>query len=304
MVSFASQQLSRMQRLAFLLTNRPHYVLGRFAIVRHGYSRWTAIKNAVVGQPRLKIGDLYEEATASIEIADSGHLIPPGPAARQVEELRTLSYSPGPHLSPSAVSQLLEAAHSQPLKVKKPAGMADEPTYAHLAAGHALRDRTAIATVRNSSALPIVRALAGDPLLYDIARSFLGYRPRQISSWLFWSLANGLSAADRRAAYQTIDFHYDVDGFNFMYANFYLVDTNRLNGAHVLIEGTANNKRLRDLVGSARLSDEEAQEAYGRNHERIMEGPAGYGFLEDSSCYHKALPPRAGDRLMLQFRYQ
>jgi hypothetical protein len=43
---------------------------------------------------------------------------------------------------------------------------------------------------------------------------------------------------------------------------------------------------------------------YGRDAERVMEGAAGFGFLEDSSCYHKALPPLSGDRLILQLRYR
>jgi hypothetical protein len=218
--------------------------------------------------------------------------------------MRARSYSLGPHLAPGAVSELHEAASSLPLKLAKISAIGRAPTYRQLAAERELRERTAIATVRDSSKLTIVRALAADSLLNDIARQFLGYRPRQVSSWLFWSLANGLSDAERRAAYQTIDFHYDVDGFNFMYANFYLVDTNRQNGAHVLIEGTARNKRLRDLMGIARLADSEARQAYGGDRERILEGPAGFGFLEDASCYHKALPPQAGDRLMLQLRYQ
>jgi hypothetical protein len=89
-----------------------------------------------------------------------------------------------------------------------------------------------------------------------------------------------------------------------MYANFYLVDTTARNGAHVLIEGSSRRKRWRHLIGAARLADAEALAAYGRDAERVMEGTAGFGFLEDSSCYHKALPPLSGDRLILQLRYR
>jgi hypothetical protein len=166
------------------------------------------------------------------------------------------------------------------------------------------RGKIAIATVQDSSKLPMVRAIASDAFLYKAASLFLGYRPRQVSSWLFWSLANQLSADQRRAAYQTIDYHYDVDGFNFMYANFYLLDTTARNGAHALIAGSSRRKRFGHLLGIARLSDAEAFQTYGREAERTLEGPAGFGFLEDASCYHKALPPESGDRLMLQLRYQ
>jgi len=103
---------------------------------------------------------------------------------------------------------------------------------------------------------------------------------------------------------QTIDYHYDVDGFNFLYANFYLLDTSVRNGAHLLIEGSSRRKQLRHLLGKARLSDAEAHDAYGLTAERTFEGPAGFGFLEDASCYHKALRPLDGERLMLQLRYR
>ena len=52
------------------------------------------------------------------------------------------------------------------------------------------------------------------------------------------------------------------------------------------------------------IGDAEARETYGPEAERLIEGPAGSGFLEDTSCYHKALAPVSADRLMLQFRYQ
>ena len=108
----------------------------------------------------------------------------------------------------------------------------------------------------------------------------------------------------RRAASQIIDWHYDVDGMNFGYANFYVSDTTALTGAHVLIEGSSRRKKLRSLLGGARLSNHEAFGIYDRDCERTIVGPAGSGFLEDASCYHKALARRAGDRLMLQLRYQ
>jgi ectoine hydroxylase-related dioxygenase (phytanoyl-CoA dioxygenase family) len=101
-----------------------------------------------------------------------------------------------------------------------------------------------------------------------------------------------------------VRFHYDVHGFNFVYVNFYLSDTDRDSGAHVLIAGSHRDKSLRQLFGSARISDEAALRRYGAERVRIIEAKAGSGFFEDTACYHKALPPSARDRLMLQLRYQ
>lgn len=297
MSGFALRQFERAKRLGFLVTRRPHYVLGRFATVRDAYSGLNGLKDVVVRTTPLRLGDLYKPATSTLEVAASGHVLASRSPAEQVREMHREAYSLGPKLELSAVAALQDQARTLPLHFNdKVVG-----TYATLSDS---RHSLAIATVRDSSRLAMVRAVAGDDYLYQAASLFLGYRPRRVSSWLFWSLANQLSADQRRAAYQTIDYHYDVDGFNFMYANFYLLDTTAQNGAHALIAGSSRRKRLGHLLGIARLSDAEAWQTYGRDAERTIEGPAGSGFLEDASCYHKALPPESGDRLMLQLRYQ
>lgn len=300
MDGLVSRQVARARQLAFLLSKRPHYVLGRFAFMRDAHSRLNSLKDTFGGDVPLKIGDLYKPATSILHIAHSGCLISDKSPLRQAEEIRQASYSLGPKLSADAVAALQDSARLLPLVFN------DEycGTYALIAAEPERRERLAIATVRDSSALPAIRALAADPALYEAATLFLGYRPRQVSSWLFWSLANHLADDARRAAYQTIDYHYDVDGMNFLYANFYLLDTTALTGAHVLIKGSGRRKKLRNLLGISRLSDAEAVEIYGRESECTIEGAAGSGFLEDTSCYHKALAPKTGDRLMLQLRYQ
>ena len=110
--------------------------------------------------------------------------------------------------------------------------------------------------------------------------------------------------AERETAQQTVRFHYDVHGYNFIYVNFYLQDTDERTGAHVLIEASHHDKKPRHLLGSARLDDDQAYRDYGANRIRVMRGPAGTGFFEDTTCYHKALAPIDQPRLMLQIRYQ
>lgn len=300
MLATATRHVSRARRLVHLLGHNPEYVLGRFAAVRDAYSTLRSLGDAVGTAAPLCIGDLYEEAAIPLAIASSGHFRPQKASDAQVADLRERSYSIGPHIAPEIALELQRQCRTMPLKV---AGRA-AGNYEELASARERYEQIAIATVIDSSKLAVVQALAADPLLHDAASSFLGYRARRVSSWLFWSFASRLSDAERRAMNQTIDFHYDVDGYNFMYANFYLVDTTAENGAHVLIEGSSRRKRWRHLMGIARLSDAEALAAYGRAAERVIEGPAGFGFLEDSSCYHKALPPRGGDRLILQLRYR
>ena len=140
--------------------------------------------------------------------------------------------------------------------------------------------------------------------IVSVASAYLGYAPSKASCWLFWSLKNELTNAQRESVYQTIKFHYDVHWYNFFYVNFYLLDTDARSGAHALIRGSHRDKRVRSLLGTAQLSDEQAIRDYGTHRIKTMEGPAGLGFFEDTSCYHKALAPLDRDRLMLQIRYQ
>lgn len=295
-----SALLHNSRRLIELLRERPHYVFGRFAVARDAYSGLRSARDFVAGDRPMRIGDLYRPTTADVAVAPSNMLATVKSSRQQVAEMRAQSYSLGPSLTPQAAALLATEARSRPLHAQGDAASCG--TLGTLTAEQ--RNQFAFASVGDASSIPAVRALAGDPALYDAARLFLRYRPREVSIWLFWSFANRLSAEHRRSVYQTIDYHYDVDGMNFMYANFYLLDTTRTNGAHALIAGSHRRKGLRQLLGIARIGDDEAKAIYGADAERIIEGPAGSGFLEDTSCYHKALPPQTGDRLMLQLRYR
>ncbi len=164
--------------------------------------------------------------------------------------------------------------------------------------------RVAVATVTQASYDPVLQAVLADDRLFEVATMYLGYRPSRVEPWLFWSFVNDLSIEAREARYQTVRFHYDVHSYNFMYVNFYLTDTDARSGAHVLIQGSHREKRWRHLLGSARLSDAQARDDYGESRILTICGAARSGFFEDTSCYHKAIPPLDRDRLMLQIRYQ
>lgn len=103
--------------------------------------------------------------------------------------------------------------------------------------------------------------------------------------------------------HHVIDYHCDVGGLNFVYASFYITDTDRHSGAHVMMRRSHNDKPLRMLLRSAVASQEDVHKRYGVDNELIIEGPAGTGFVQDTSCYHRATPPTAGDRLMLAVRF-
>ncbi len=146
-------------------------------------------------------------------------------------------------------------------------------------------------------------AVAHDQTLVDGIAHYLGYQPMHVAVRIVHSFASSLSNDARRRSGQTIDFHFDLNGYNFVYANFYLTDVTLASGAHEMVLGSHSSKPLEWLLGSARRTDEEILRQYDRKRILLIEGQAGSGFVQDSSCYHKAHPVTSTDRLMLHLRY-
>ncbi len=85
--------------------------------------------------------------------------------------------------------------------------------------------------------------------------------------------------------------------------SYYFTVADRFSGAHVMMKRSHKSKPLTMLLGSARASPEAVYRQFGRDNEITIEGPAGTGFVQDTSCYHRASPPTRGDRLMLAVRF-
>ena len=156
--------------------------------------------------------------------------------------------------------------------------------------------------VDDPRACPEIDRLCADPILLTVASQYLGYRPQHVEPRLYWSFVCDATRKDRLAQWQTLDYHFDVDGYSFIYANFYITAVDRNCGAHAYIRGSHKRKPSRMLLHSANQPDEIVLKHFGKESEVVVEGGAGYGFLEDASCYHKALAPKTRERLMLQIR--
>ena len=135
-------------------------------------------------------------------------------------------------------------------------------------------------------------------------RATIGHEPRRIMTILDWSFGSDYTDEERRKLkHHVIDYHYDVGGYNFVYASFYITDCDRNSGAHVMMKRSHNRKPLRMLLGSPVASQDAVRARYGIENEITIEGPAGTDFVQDTSCYHRASPPRQSDRLMLAVRF-
>ena len=146
------------------------------------------------------------------------------------------------------------------------------------------------------------KAIAHDEALFAIANRFLG-RVVSFETRIQTSLVVVASTEYRESKNQTVMFHYDVEGYNFLYCFFYLTDCDEYSGAHEMIAGSHKRKPLHFLLSSAVQSDPVIYQRY-KGKSRIIKGPAGSGFIEDTSCYHRALAPIRRDRTCLQIRYK
>jgi hypothetical protein len=268
-----------------------HYALGRFRTVRASYSRYQQFKGAV---GRAPVADGAQRPT----------LFPGTDVALAVETMREEAVFLGLRLPPHIVAAIDAFGRSEPLHARYDP---DGPTfhYCDVVRGRAADGRPMpLGGIREPARCPAVKAVVEDPVLRAIVRSYLGYEPKRVLTILDWSFASDFTDEERRQLkHHVIDYHYDVGGFNFVYAGFYITDTDRHSGAHVMMKRSHNRKPLRMLLGSAVASEEAVRKQFGRENELTIEGPAGTAFVQDPSCYHRASPPTCGDRLMLAIRF-
>ena len=149
---------------------------------------------------------------------------------------------------------------------------------------------------------PTIARLVADATLHEVARRYLGFRPRNIAPRLYWSPVLQLDGRSRHDGGQTVDFHYDIEVSSSLYIFFYIEGGMRDSGAHVAVLGSHRAKPLPLALAPVFQPDWRIFSHYPRSRECIIEGAPGFGFLEDPGCYHKALPPTRSHRLVLQLR--
>ena len=277
--------------LSRLRSGDVQYVFGRFRVVRISYSRIRRFCETVF--------------RVSAEISGRKTLFPDIDVAQAVKTIREDAVFLGICLPATVVREIDTFCRCTPLFARHDP---DGPTFFHhdVIRGHAPDGRpTPTGSIRDPMSCGAVRAIVEDPVLRAIARNYLRYEPDTDAPILYWSLASDFTDEERRCLEQhAIDYHYDVGGFNFVYASFYILDTDRYSGAHVMMRRSHDRKSLRMLFGPAVASEALVHQRFGRENELVIEGPAGTGFVQDAACYHRASPPIRADRLMLQIRFR
>jgi hypothetical protein len=285
MGAWASNLLSRLQNVP-LRENLPN-LLGRFSGVRSVYGR------TIGGFQR--VGTLPGITPAQEEVVRG-----PRPAAL-VEALERESAHIGLELSSETVDAIVTASRALPLRqwfTLRQFRFEDVHDGRLLDGSPAL-----IADVLGVDGIAAARAVAHSPRILSALEHYMHYRPLGVDVRVLASFAGDFSDDTWRAYGQTLDFQFDIHGFSFIDANYYLTDVDASSGAHVLVHGTHRKKPLSWLLGQPRRSDDEVARVYASENVRTIAGPRGLGFLQDSSCYHKALPPKTRDCLLLHIRY-
>ena len=149
----------------------------------------------------------------------------------------------------------------------------------------------------------LVTRIAYSEQLLSLVRAQLGGGIRHVDPRLQWSLVVDADDAWRESQAQTVSFHFDVHSLDFVYVFFYLTACGRDSGAHEVVTCSHINKPMQFLLGSARQNENNLRQHYPAEAFRCLEGDAGFGFIEDTSCFHRARVPVSGPRLALQIRY-
>ena len=215
-----------------------YYALGRFKTVRATYSGLRHWRAGFASAPTSDI----DENTTLFPATDINHV---------VQTIRDEAVFVGLKLPGGIVAEIDAFARSEPLHaIYDPEG----PTflYSDVVRGRCADGRPIPAGgIREPSRCPAVKAVVNDPVLRAIVRGYLGHEPRRVMTLLGWSFASDIADQERRRLkHVIIDYHYDDGGFNFVYANFYITDTDRTSGAHVMMkrshkeEAASNASRL------------------------------------------------------------
>jgi hypothetical protein len=263
------------------------YSLGRFHTVRQAYGRG--------------VGLIQKQRQTPGIASDAPSLFAPLDVDDAVASLERTAVFGGLQLPPTTIAELLAHAREAPLR---PPTKNYNFFYKDVVDGRVPNGEPAIlAIVVGADRHPTVRRVAEDAQAYEIVRRYLGYNPRHLDIRLQWSFVTSSSDAERLRASQTVDYHFDVHHYNFVYANYYITDCDAKSGAHAMVLGSHREKPLSWMLGSVRQSDHAITQHYGRANELTIEGKSGYGFIQDASCYHKALAPIERERLMVHIRY-
>lgn len=148
---------------------------------------------------------------------------------------------------------------------------------------------------------PAIKKLERDSLLIEIARQYLEAEPVHQGNQLGWSFPVESTIYERRQAVQM--FHCDSSNRRSLKFFFYITDVDLCSSPHVCVRRSHAKKKLSHLLLQRGLSFQEITKYYDYKNIVPICGKAGFGFVEDTGCFHKETPPGSKERLLLQIEF-
>jgi hypothetical protein len=280
--------LNAIQKLRQSPKRYTRYALGRFHTVRKGYGSLMGFM-----QRHALCAGLRPASNQVVQITRTVDEI--------VQALEEQSVSLSTTLPEEACQKLVEMSKQSKLRHDS----CPEPFYYHDIRDHRLPNGkpAILVDVLDAHSHPLVQDIVGDECVLLALERYMGYRPMKADAHIMWSFTCPWGDKERIEAGQTILYHFDAYDYNFVFAFYYLTRVDHTTGAHMMVCGSHGKKPMSWLLDTAGQSEGVLVARYGADSFLTLEGPPGYGFLQDSSCYHKALAPISADRLMLIIRY-
>ena len=265
--------------------NNLFYILGRFKLIRQLTKKFRALVN------KRKI----------IIHSNNNHLTDQVDLSNILEKLNKEGYCEGLKLNKDVLDKLLLLSSSSDYidsnnRIFKSIKSIDEYNNKN-------NKPCCLLKLTNVELNKLANNISRDKYLLNLVNNYLGYI-NKIESKVQWSTVCNTTNDWREENGQTVTYHYDVHDLNFVYVFFYLTDCNVSSGAHQIIKGSHVKKNFfTHLVGSVKQTEKDLKQYFIEDKFITIEGQKGSGFIEDTSCFHRALPPLDKPRLTVQIRY-
>ena len=252
--------------------------------------RFDSIRNLVRSWYRARDLDRYQEEDSVFKELD---------VDRVVTQMQQQGYALDLNLPPDIFQELADIAYSSQIQAR------DRPDLSFFYADKPVVEENNFVhgTYPNIRSHSVVQKLENDPKLRKIAARYLDCEPVLIRTDLSWCFVAERKLYEKNGDAQIL-FHYDLDDYQALKFFFFLTDVDLASAPHVCIRGSHRQKKFRHrLSWVIGRSDEELIDYYGAEKLVTICGQAGFGFAEDTFCYHRGTPPQNRDRLMLQIEF-
>jgi hypothetical protein len=233
-----------------ILTRISDYSLGTAFV--YALARFYSVRVLVKTYRRLT-----RRGRSSYDVQVNDSVIGGPPLEEVLGNVHSSSWSVGPSLGTRTVRGLLDFMNGCEYVCRALPGEVNFHLRDRIEVEFRYQKSIALADAAKPMDSEIVRAIASDRTLHEIARRYFGYPAMKVDARLLVSFATDTSPTARLTQKQTIFHHYDLDDFHMLIFNFYLTHVNEDTGAHVLLAGTHGAKSARQLFCSLNFSDAE-----------------------------------------------